>query len=107
MRSDADPIESGRRAAAVNHLLGQIGLTSSEQTRWWNHISHEELGVRTATQAWLAGDIDGVTALVDSWYIASERAAREAGADATRLDHLRTQLSRLEARTAQRRLPTG
>src|SRR5438045_3588375 len=107
MGSDADATESGRRAAALNHLLGQIGLTAPEQTRWWNHVSHEELGGRTATQAWLAGDIDAVTALVEEWYAASDRAAREAGSNSDRLDHLRGQLSRLDERTAHRRLPTG
>ena len=64
MAPDLDPLENGRRAAAVSHLLGQIGLTTPEQTRWWNHVAHHELGGRTATQAWLAGDIDDVKALL-------------------------------------------
>lgn len=105
MSSDADPTEAGRRAAAVNHLLGQIGLTASEQTGWWNFVAHDELGGRTATQAWLAGDTDGVRALVDRWYAASERAAREARSDPKRIAELRAQLASLEARTANRRLP--
>lgn len=107
MGPDVDPLEGGRRAAAVNHLLGRIGLTAPEQTQWWNHVAHDELGGRTATQAWLAGDVDAVTALVDKWYAASECAAREASSDSARLDHLRAELARLEERTAHRRLPTA
>lgn len=105
MGSDADATEASRRAAAVNHLLGQIGLTASEQTRWWNHVAHDELGGRTATQAWLAGDLDDVKALIDEWYTASERAAGAACSDPARVDQLRAQLARLEERTANRRLP--
>lgn len=82
----------------MNHLLGQIGLTEPEQTRWWNQVAHDELGGRAATQAWLAGDIDGVTALVDRRYEASERVAREVGSDSRRLDLLRAQLASLEER---------
>jgi hypothetical protein len=60
--------ESQRKAAAINYLLGQIGLSKGRETEWWNHRSYPELGNRTPTQAWLAGDEDGVRKLVDTWY---------------------------------------
>lgn len=104
MAPSVDPVEADRRAAAVNDLLRQIGLTPPEQTRWWNQVAHDELSGRTATQAWLAGDIDDVKALIEEWYAASERAARAACSDPARVDHLREQLARLEKRTANRRL---
>jgi hypothetical protein len=60
--------ESQRKAAAINYLLGQIGLSNGRETEWWNHQSYVELGNRTPTQAWLDGDEDGVRNLVDKWY---------------------------------------
>ena len=60
--------ESQRKAAAINYLLGQIGLSNGRETEWWNHQSYPELGNRTPTQAWLAGDEEGVRQLVDKWY---------------------------------------
>jgi len=90
--------ESQRQAAALNHLLGEIGLATPEQTRWWNFVTYPELGDRTPTQAWLAGDIENVTALVKSWYNASEEGARRAAADPEFLAMLRRRLSELEER---------
>ena len=29
------PEENNRQAAALNHLLGKIGLSTNEQTLWW------------------------------------------------------------------------
>jgi hypothetical protein len=107
MEPSVDPVEPDRRAAAVNDLLRQIGLTPPGQTRWWNRVAHDELGGRTATQAWLAGDIDDVKTLIEEWYAASERGAHAACSDPPRVDHIRGQLARLEKRTANRRLPTA
>ena len=73
---DVDPMESNRRAAAVNELLCQIGLSEGAETRWWNHDGYAELGDRTPTQAWLDGDHQAVEALVRKWYEDSEAAAR-------------------------------
>jgi hypothetical protein len=67
-------IERQRQAVALNHLLGEIGLTSVEQTKWWNLVRYEELGLRTPTQALLAGEEDSVRALVEQWYEASRAA---------------------------------
>jgi hypothetical protein len=65
---DFDPMESNRRAAAVNELLRQIGISDGAETRWWNLARYTELGNRTPTQAWLAGDHQGVEKLVLGWY---------------------------------------
>ena len=66
--------ESQRKAAAVNYLLDQIGLSEGRGTEWWNHQTYSELGDRTPTQAWLAGDEEGVRRLVGDWYRATQSA---------------------------------
>lgn len=76
-----DPVELGRRAAAVNEILSRIGRSSGEQSEWWNHFAYDELGNRTPTQAWLAGDYEAVERLVLSWYERSEAAADRARSD--------------------------
>ena len=70
-----DPVELGRRAAAVNEILSKIEQSSGEQSEWWNRFAYEELGNRTPTQAWLAGDHEAVERLVLNWYERSEAAA--------------------------------
>jgi hypothetical protein len=92
--------EEHRQAAALNHLLGEIGLTTAEQTRWWNHVAYPELGDRTPTAAWLAGDIDGVTDLVKGWYDASTSGAGRAAANPDFLAMLRQKLDELDERVA-------
>jgi hypothetical protein len=69
------PMEANRRAAAVNVLLRQIAHPSGVLTEWWNRTRYEQLGDRTPTQAWLAGDHEAVEQLVADWYTASEAAA--------------------------------
>lgn len=98
--------EAQRRAAAVKELLREIGSGASDETTWWNH-EYDELGGRTPTQAWLAGDTEMVTALIDRWYAASEAAAERTASDPAFLDHLRKQIARLDERVAHRRLPTA
>jgi hypothetical protein len=72
--SAAYSIEGNRQGAALNHLLGEIGLTRNEQTSWWNLVAQLELGNRTATQAWLDGDTLEVRALVERCCEKSESA---------------------------------
>lgn len=93
-----DTANAAREAAALNHLLGLIGLSASEQTGWWNHLSYEELGGRTPTHAWLAGDTDAVRSLVERWYAASKSAAERAADDPRFLALLRERLRELDAR---------
>jgi hypothetical protein len=85
-----------REAAALNHLLGEIGLSPTEQTQWWNHVAHDELDGRTPTAAWLAGDVDAVRALVERWFDASKVAAGRARGNDELLALLRERLSRLD-----------
>ena len=89
-------IERQRQAAALNHLLGEIGLTSAEQTKWWNLVGYKELGGRTPTQAWLAGDENSVRALVEQWYEASHAAAAQLIGNEQYLLDLRRKLKELD-----------
>jgi hypothetical protein len=90
-----------RQAAALNHLLGQIGLSKDERSQWWNLVVHSELGGRTATQAWIAGDAEAVTALVEQWYAASADAAGRAGRDPEFLALLRRKLTDLDEQASR------
>lgn len=99
--------EAQRRAAAVNELLRKSGSGSSHETTGWNQRAYDDLGGRTPTRAWLDGDTEMVTALVDRWYVASEAAAECAADDSAFLDHLRHEIARLDERVARRRLPTA
>lgn len=95
---DAASPEEAHREAALNHLLGEIGLLSNEQTRWWNLVVHAELGNRTATQAWLAGDTEEVKALVERWYEATKSAADRASGSPEFVVVLRERLAELNER---------
>jgi hypothetical protein len=88
--------ERQRQAAALNDLLDAFGLTTSEQTGWWNLTAFAELGGRTPTQAWLAGDTELVKSLVEGWYAASAKAAERAAGDPEFLTMLRRKLAELE-----------
>ena len=94
--TETSDTEQHRQAAALNHLLGEIGLDSGEQTQWWNLVGHEELGGRTATQAWLAGDAEAVRLLVESWYESTRAAGRRALGNDGLLAELRQKLARLD-----------
>ena len=87
--------DAQRQAAAFEHLLGEIGL-SPERGEPWNLATFEQLSDRTPTQAWLAGDHDGVRALVRDWYVASEAAGRKAASDPTTMTMLRLRLRQLD-----------
>lgn len=89
-------MEANRRAAAVNELLGRIGLSTGNATEWWNFTAYPELGGRTPTQAWLAGDHDAVEKLVWNWFehsrVAAERADQDPEATA-RVERRRRELA--------------
>ncbi len=93
-----DTEESQRQAAALNHLLGQIGLVRDEQAAWWNFTTYGDLGGRTPTQAWLAGDTDAVRALVEKWYASTIDGQRRAAADPEMMAMLRRRLAELDER---------
>jgi hypothetical protein len=63
-----DPIELERRAAATEALLNRIGTSTGGDGEWWNYSACAELGDRTPTEAWLAGDQGAVRRLIEIWY---------------------------------------
>jgi hypothetical protein len=89
--------ERRRQEAALSYLLGEIGLDSGEQTQWWNLVGHKELGGRTATEAWLAGDAQAVRALVESWYSSTQAAGQRALGNDELLARLRHKLMQLDS----------
>lgn len=93
--NSTSPSEISRQATALSHLLGEIGLSGSEQTTWWNLVAQPDLGNRTATQAWLDGDTDAVKALVERWYEATKSAAHRASSSTEYLEILRKKLAEL------------
>lgn len=95
-----DPVESARRAAGINNLLENIGLSQGEVTEWWNHRSYRELGDRTPTQAWLAGDEQAVRALIDRWYEESESATEQRRQDPEFMAMLRRKAHALRSKVA-------
>jgi len=94
--------ESQRRAAALNVLLGQIGLSDGKATEWWNHRAYDELDGRTPTQAWLAGDEEAVERLVRGWYSETERTLEERRRDPEFMDMLRRKLAALRSKSGLR-----
>lgn len=95
----AADLERQRQAAALNHLLGEIGLSRpDDRSEWWNLVAHPELGNRTATQAWLAGDTEAVRGLVEDWYAESQAATRQAMQDEALMAQVRERLTVLNER---------
>ena len=90
--------EAQRRAAAINDLLGRIGLSDGSTTEWWNHQTYPELGGKTPTQAWLAGDHVGVRSLIDKWYGETERSIAENRRDHRCMATLRQKIDALNAK---------
>lgn len=102
---ESDPVETQRRAAAINELLAAIGESAPEdRDHWWNLRAHEELGGRTATAAWLAGDTEAVEAMVRRWYEASDAVAERVRDDPALQGRLRDALRALDERLASRGL---
>ena len=98
MTTTENGYESQRQAAAINYLLGQIGLSDGRTTEWWNHQSYPELGDRTPTEAWLAGDEDGVRKLVDKWYADTESAIDQHRRDPEFMEMLRRKVEALRTK---------
>jgi len=82
MSLEPESYETSRRAAAVNSLLGQIGLSTGAENEWWNHQAYEELGGLTTTQSWLNGNHSGVARLVEEWYAVTNAAVERCIRDA-------------------------
>ena len=99
----SDQQESQRKAAAIDQLLGEIGLPGDDRSHWWNLVAYRELGDRTPTQAWLAGDEGAVRELVERWYRASVEARDRVVADPDAVSALRARIGDLD----RRRRPTA
>ena len=70
-------IPSPPHFSAVDELVNRIATSSGDSDEWWNASTHEELGGRTPTEAWLAGDHDGVMRVVAGWYQQSDERAEQ------------------------------
>jgi hypothetical protein len=91
------PTEANRRAASVNELLRQISQSNGAITEWWNHAQYPQIGNRTPTQAWLAGDHQAVEQLVAEWCATSEAAAERHRNDAQFMAMLRKKSTALRS----------
>lgn len=97
-RRGSDPQESRRKAAAIDELIGLIGLARGGRAHWWNLVAYRELGDRTPTQACLAADEGAVRELVERWYRASLRARDRVLADPDAVSTLRARIEDLHRR---------
>ena len=95
--------ESQRKAAAINLLLGQIGLSNGRETEWWNHQAYVELDGRTPTQAWLDGDEESVRKLVDKWYADTQSAIDQHRRDPDFMEKIRAKIDKTQAGFSPRR----
>ncbi len=86
--SPLDPTELSSRAPAIDDLLEGIATSTNEEGEWWNSSTYEELGGRTPTKAWRAGDHEAVVRLVHIWYERSEQRAEQAPNDPAFLEML-------------------
>ena len=79
-------IEQARRQAATDELVNRIASSSGDSDDWWNARTHEELRGRTPTDAWLAGDHDGVMRVIAGWYQQTDERAEQIRNDAAMLE---------------------
>jgi hypothetical protein len=98
-----DPRELRYRAAAIEDLLERIATSTHAEGEWWNSSSYEELGGRTPTEAWLAGDHEAVERLVHIWYERSEQRAEEIRKDPAFLEMLEERRRAIAAKDGHRR----
>jgi hypothetical protein len=83
------PNEANRRAAAFRELLQEIARSTGDPSEWWNFSRYEQLGNRTPTEAWLAGDHEAVENLIVEWHAASEAAVERQRNDPEFMDMIR------------------
>ena len=84
--SPLNQVEQVRRQTAIDDLLNRIATPSGESDEWWNASAHEVLGGRTPTEAWLAGDHDGVLRVIAGWYQQSDERAEQIRNDPAMLE---------------------
>ena len=84
--SPLSQFEQARRQAATDELVNRIASSSGDSDEWWNARTHEELGGRTPTDAWLAGDHDGVMRVIAGWYQQTDERAEQIRNDPAMLE---------------------
>jgi hypothetical protein len=65
-----DGVEAGRREIATAVLIQQIA--EDRPGLWCNYLPVPELGDRTPTEAWQAGEHQAVRDLIAKWYAETE-----------------------------------
>jgi hypothetical protein len=88
MNTSPDP----HHAEALADILDRIANGSPAD--WFNAVVYDQLGDRTPTEAWRAGEHEAVAHLVDGWYLATDSVVEEARRDPR-------MMAILEARSAQ------
>jgi hypothetical protein len=84
---------------ALNVLLDQIAHSEGKETEWWNFQTFDELGRRTPTQAWLAGDEKAVEQLVRGWYLETKRNLDAMRRDPRVMQMIRDKIAALDAKS--------
>jgi hypothetical protein len=77
---------------ALNVLLDQIAHSEGKET-------FDELGGRTPTQAWLAGDEKAVEQLVRGWYLETKRNLDAMRRDPRVMQMIRDKIAALDAKS--------
>ena len=84
--SPPNQIEQARRQAAIDELVDRIATSSGDSDQWWNASTREDLGGRTLTEAWLAGDHGGVMRVIAGWYQQTDERAEQIRNDPAMLE---------------------
>jgi hypothetical protein len=66
MTPELTPLEVQREAIRINVLLGNIGCTPGQVTRWWMDSAYSELDGATPLMAWNRGEYGRVKSLVEA-----------------------------------------
>lgn len=98
-----DPIDLERRAAATEDLLNRIATSTGAEGEWWNHSACAELGGRTPTEAWLAGDHAAVQHLIEIWYERTDHQAEQVRNDPAFLATIEEHRGSIAAKADHRR----
>jgi hypothetical protein len=89
-----DPYRDLARAQLVEQIENGSALD------WFNMSTFPELGNRTATEAWQAGDHEAVERLIDRWYADAESRVERRRADPKFMEMLDRRREALIARRA-------
>jgi hypothetical protein len=87
------------RALARADLIDRI--SNGNNRDWWNMTTYPELGDRTATEAWQAGDHAAVELLIDKWYAEAEAHAERRRNDPKFMAMIERRSEELDAKRAE------